>query len=151
MFYVFGAAALGALLHTTANGSKAASSVQAGLERWTDKLSDSSKVSIMQNNYGASDAAVQKFREACPEKAEELFPTDQSKVVASNFTEQGFLVCHLQHVFYNLFEFVQLICQLHTQVYAKQLHTKLMQSCLFLSIFHLCSTGVVTATIYFYS
>lgn len=92
MFYVFGCAAMGTLLVTIANGSKAVDSVQAGLQRWTDLIDDETKVAIMKMNYGSSEEAVQNYREAFPDDAAMVF--DKSDPVAADFTPAGFLVCH---------------------------------------------------------
>lgn len=93
MFYIFGCAALGTFMVTAANGSKAASSVQAGLQRWTKKLDDNTKLEIMRMRYGSSEKAVQKFRQADPQKAARIFPADKRLLVAKDFTDEGFLVC----------------------------------------------------------
>lgn len=92
MFYIFASAVTGTLLVTAANGSKAADSVQAGLQRWTDKIDDETKLAIMKMHYGSSEKAVQKFRKASPQEAAKIFPVDQSELVPQKFTGEGFLV-----------------------------------------------------------
>lgn len=90
MFYAFGSAALGSLVLTTANGSKAAKSAQEGLQKWTDDAPPAVKEEIMRNNYGNSPQAMQKLKAAHPLKYAELFP--DGPVDAKNFREEGFLV-----------------------------------------------------------
>lgn len=149
MFYVFGSTLLGSLLHTTANGSQAASSVQAGLQRWTDDLRDSAKVSIMRDNYCSCDDSVDQLRKKQPEIAAQLFPADKSGLQASDFNVQGFLVRLLQIICYNVLKLFKLWCQVLPKIYAKQLDPTLIHSNCFLCIFTLGSFGVVAATIHF--
>ena len=95
MFYAFGSAAIGSFLLTTANGSRAAASAQAGLMNWTDYLSDDAKAAIISRWYGNTPEAVEKFKHASDEnmqKALAMFPSDSSQFKAENFTTDGFLV-----------------------------------------------------------
>lgn len=96
-FYAFGSPEIGSFIRTTANGSLAAASTQAGLQNWTDHLSSAAKESIISRWYGNTREAVQKFRdssEANRQTAVQLFPTDITLFEADNFTTDGFLVRH---------------------------------------------------------
>ena len=90
MFYAIGSAALGSLVLTTANGSKAAESAQEGLPKWTVDVPPAEKEAIMRDNYGNSPESMQKLKAADPEKYAKLFP--DGPIDIRNFTEEGFLV-----------------------------------------------------------
>ena len=93
MFYIMGSAVLGSLVMTTANGSQAAKSVQHGLLRWTDRISDADRLYIMKRRYGNEPEAIQKFRMSNPQQAEHMFPEDLTVLDPKDFTTDGFLVC----------------------------------------------------------
>lgn len=92
MFYVAGSAKLGSMVFTSAKGSQAAPSCQAGLNVWTDRVSDGKKMHIMRHRFGCTEQAITKYKQAHPVKAAKLFPDDKSQLDVRNFNTDGFLV-----------------------------------------------------------